>query len=311
MGLFLKRLILFLLFCSAIYVCLIGIWGYLSTGKIRSNVSYQRGAYGHMYTRLKEVKGTENVDIVFLGSSHSYRGFDTRIFKRYGYSSFNLGSSSQTPAQSKVLVQRYLKQLNPKIVIYEVYPTTLLVDGTESALDLISNGEIDSYALNMIFKVNALKVYNTFIYAVIHNILHIDSYFVEPKLVGNDQYVPGGYVEQAMVQQKPNEIHFGIHHSLQPENFETFNSTLKVIAEESNSKVILVYAPITFDLYRLFLDRVEYNNALRKYGAYYNFNEQPIFNDSLHFYDAQHLNQTGVQIFNEALIERLKIESLL
>ena len=90
-----------------------------------------------MLTRLNEVKNIKNIDILFLGSSHTYRGFDTRVFKKNGYNSFNLGSSSQSPIQTLTLTKRYLNQLNPKLIVYEVYPTTFTIDGIESSLDII------------------------------------------------------------------------------------------------------------------------------------------------------------------------------
>ena len=50
-----------------------------------SNINYRIGSSGHMYSRLLEVKSYGRVDLLFLGSSHTYRGFDTRIFSKYGY----------------------------------------------------------------------------------------------------------------------------------------------------------------------------------------------------------------------------------
>jgi hypothetical protein len=44
---------------------------------------------------------------------------------------------------------------------------------------------------------------------------------------------------------------------------------------------------------------------MSSYSTYYNFNEKMTLNDSLHFYDANHLNQNGVELFNEKLIELL------
>lgn len=60
-------------------------------------LKYPIGGTGNSYTRLSEVEDIKNIDILFLGSSHTYRGFDTRIFSKYGYSTFNLGTTSQTP----------------------------------------------------------------------------------------------------------------------------------------------------------------------------------------------------------------------
>jgi len=77
------------------------------------------------------------VDILFLGSSHSYRGFNPQYFS--GYKTFNLGSSAQTPIQTNLLLKRYLHQLNPKTIVYEVYPISLSIDGVESSSDIIAN----------------------------------------------------------------------------------------------------------------------------------------------------------------------------
>lgn len=47
---------------------------------------------------------------------------------------------------------------------------------------------------------------------------------------------------------------------------------------------------------------------MSKYSSYYNFNERLILNDSLHFYDSNHLNQNGVELFNEELIKMVNQE---
>ena len=101
------------------------------------NVRNCVGCYGHLFTRVKEAKETKNPDILFLGSSHAYRGLDPRIFAEEGITSFNLGSSSQTPINTQVLLHQYLDQIQPKMVIYEVYAGTLTSDGVESSLDLL------------------------------------------------------------------------------------------------------------------------------------------------------------------------------
>ena len=44
---------------------------------------------------------------------------------------------------------------------------------------------------------------------------------------------------------------------------------------------------------------------MQNYSSYYNFNTLIKFDDSLHFYDPQHLNQLGVETFNAELIDLL------
>ena len=52
-----------------------------------------------MYLRKIDADTTINIDVLVLGSSHAYRGFDPRIFKKAGIKLFNFGSSGQTLLQ--------------------------------------------------------------------------------------------------------------------------------------------------------------------------------------------------------------------
>ena len=79
--------------------------------------------------RFRELQTVSDVDIIFIGSSHCYRGFDPRIFERLGLKTFNMGSTSQTPLNSYYLIRDKLDQLKPKLVIIELYPVILAGDG--------------------------------------------------------------------------------------------------------------------------------------------------------------------------------------
>jgi len=300
---FIYNTILFLLFTSIFYLILLFGWGRYAPSRFKPNINYRVGSYGHMYSRLSEVKNYGNVDILFLGSSHAYRGFDTRIFLDNGYKSFNLGSSSQTPVQTKVLLNRYLESLNPKLVIYEVYPATFTMDGVESSLDIIANDINDSHSLKMALKINNIKTYNTLIYGFIHDLLGLNKSFSEPIINGNDKYISGGYVAKEIGLYKPTEFEKK-EISLRDYQLESFSEIVQMI-KNKNIELILVYAPITEVNYKSYSNNHYFDSTMKSYTEYYNFNEIIDLNDSLHFYDSHHLNQNGVDIFNEKLIELL------
>ena len=173
---FVKYSITFLCFSILTYFILIFFWGSVMPIWLNSNLIYkQRG--GHLHSRLSELDKYQNVDVLFLGSSHVYRGFDTRIFKESGVHSFNLGSSSQAPAQSLMLLKKHIDNLQPKKIIFEVCPQSLSSDGIESALDIISNGKIDIQTIKMAIELNHIKVYNTLIYSGIRQLLNLDKDF--------------------------------------------------------------------------------------------------------------------------------------
>ena len=97
----------------------------------------------HYMEKFIDFLNKSGEDVLIVGSSHAYRGIDPRILERDGITAFNLGSSAQTPINTKVLLHQYLEQINPKLVVYEAYAGTLAIDGVESSLDILSNNKID------------------------------------------------------------------------------------------------------------------------------------------------------------------------
>ena len=300
MKYFVKYSIAFLGFSILIYFILIFLWGSVMPLWLNSNLIYkQRG--GHLYSRLSELNKYQNVDVLFLGSSHAYRGFDTRIFKQRGIHSFNLGSSSQAPVQSLLLLKKYIDNLQPKQIIFEVCPQSLSSDGIESTLDIISNDKIDFQTIKMAIKLNHIKVYNTLIYSSIRQLLNLDKGFVEAQRIGKDTYISGGYVQRDNVQ---FEYKSPLEKSINPEQMMAFKELVNWV-KSKDVELILVQAPVTTIEYNSYDDNVSFDKLMQDYSRYYNFNALITLDDSLHFYDPHHLNQLGVETFNADLIDLL------
>lgn len=243
------------------------------------------------------------VDILFLGSSHAYRGFDTRIFEKAGFRCFNLGTSAQTPLETKILLRRYLDRLNPKLIVYDVFPTTFSIDGVESFVDILANDSIDFATFEKFIVMHNVKLYNTFFYQILSDPLHKRLELDQPKHIDDDTYINGGYVEKEISYFKY------INHPKQEwkfndEQYKNFEETLEFI-KKRNIEVVLVFAPITSMLYRSYTNNAIFDSKMKEYGNYYNYNEILTVNDSLHFIDEHHLNQTGVEFFNNKLLNDL------
>lgn len=272
----------------------------------KPNINYRIGSNGHLFTRVQDLEGRENVDILFIGSSHAYRGFDTRIFEAAGYSAFNLGSSGQTPINGQVLLKRYLDQLNPKLVIYEVFPGSFNSDGVESALDIIANDRNDINSLRMAIIINHLKVYNTLVFGLYNDLLGVNRNFKEATSKESGTYILGGYVQNSERSfMKP--VKDSSRWNWNAKQFEAFEENIDMI-RLSGSQVILVKAPVTKMLYKAFVDNEEYDRRMQAYGPYFNFNKIVDLADSLHFYDTHHLNHAGVQVFNQKLLDVISLE---
>jgi len=299
---FITRLIAFSLFFCVFYLIGIILWGKIFQFTINGNLFYQRGAYGHLYTRVREVEKFKKVDILFLGSSHAYRGFDTRIFDQHGFKSFNLGSSSQSPIQTAVLLRKYMDLLSPKLVVYEVYPQTLMNDGVESSLDLIANDVSDVEIMKMVWKSKNPKIINSFIYGLFMDIYDKKS-FSEPLNRNKDFYVSGGFVERQLSYSKPEKL-ASRKFEFRPNQQEAFIEIIQSM-KRTNTDFILVFAPIPKGNYCSYVNLNEFESAMKSYGEYIDFNKVMNLDDSLHFYDHHHLNQKGVIEFNNQLIRFL------
>ena len=302
---FFKSSIGFICFLSVFYIVFIILWGsFFSNTPVLKNLNYKIGSPGYMFTRMKELKTTKNVDILFLGSSHTYRSFDTRIFKSAGFKTFNLGSSAQTPIQTEFLVNNYIKSINPKIVIFEVNPVSLSSDGIESSLDIIANGENSFEYIKFALKHKHLKIFNTLIYSLYREIFFDEkSTFIEERENSTDKYFSGGFVQR--------EMSFYNSRTLEKQklqlNKEQIKSLKKIVTilNQSQIKLILVQAPVTSTVYNSYDIKLNFDDEIRKNGQYYNFNELLELKDSIHFYDADHLNQNGVEIFNKMMLNIL------
>jgi hypothetical protein len=283
------------------------MWHRFAPSSINTNLIYKPAGYAHMFLRMKEVKETKDIDVLFLGSSHTYRSFDPRIFRAYGYQSFNMGSSMQTPMQTLLLLNRYLNSLNPKLIVYEITPKTFESEGVESSLNLLANDSLGWDSFKMALALNNLKTYNTFLYACYINLFNQDQYYSQGFVRGNDTYIPGGYVESKRL---INPLDFNdvrtVNWSPFDYQLQYFDDILKLIRKK-NIKIILVQSPVQkheYDQYYRNNDRIDaYFSG--KVKTYLNFNKILTFDDRLNFFDNWHLNQQAVDIFNKKLIEEV------
>ncbi|AKP69246.1 hypothetical protein CG08_0957 [Riemerella anatipestifer] len=303
---FIKKIIFFSVFGSVFYVVVLPIWSQIMPPFMAKNVRNCVGCYGHLFSRTRDVGNLEkSPDILFLGSSHAYRGFDTRVFSKNGISSFNLGSSSQSPINTQVLLKQYLDRIKPKMIVYEVYAGTLSADGVESSLDMLSNNKIDVNAIEMVRRTRHLAVFNTAIYGLYRQILGLNKTFSEPSIQNDDVYVQGGGFVETKFRKNPMLEEAKGKWELNPKQIEALKENLDYI-KKRNIPYILVQAPITKKLYESKTNNISVDSLLSTMGTYKNFYGELPLNDTIDFYDSNHLNQEAVVKFNESFITYLK-----
>ena len=303
---FLINFFLFLAFAFFFYCAGIAFLGEFGSEKFKKNLIYKKSGPGHTYSRLHDAEKVNDVDVLFFGTSLSFRGYDTRILKSQGIRAFNLGTAGETPIQTEFLIKRYLDKISPRLVVYEINPEWFTLEGMESGFDIISNlPSVDLGALKLAFRMNDVKIYNNLIYSFLKSNVHRDMDFKEPLEKSGEIYIPGGgYVESPLMFYSPSEIE-PKKLNLRMEQIRAFRRSLSYI-EDLAINYILIWPPVSDELYYSFRNREEIERFFEKRGSFKNYNESLPLVDSLHFSDSRHLNQEGVKIFNEAVVKFLK-----
>lgn len=305
---FLIQIGLFLVFALVFYFIALNIWGVYAPKFMVGNVQQKIGVHGFTAKRMHDAADAQNIDILFIGSSHCYRGYDPRIFGRENYSSYNLGSSSQTPIQSDILLKRYLSSMSPELVVIDVYPVVMQNDGVESTLDFLGNTRIQSDLAKIALESRNAVVLNTLLFRFTRQQMGWDTLAIHRTVKGPDTYVDGGFVENNEVMQAPQQ-HGSKKLEFAEDQVDAFESMIHFLQEEKVNYVI-VQSPLPVSRYQSYSNNAEIDSIFGSYGKYYNFNEIATVPDSL-FFDDSHLNQKGVEFFNTTLIERMKMDGIL
>lgn len=310
---YLTDLLRFTLFAIPAYIAFIVLAGTVSPYSQHRNIKYARGGYGHLLTRLQEADTTGPVDILFLGSSHAYRGFDPRVFSAAGFRTFNLGSSSQSPIQTAWLVERYLDRMAPKLVVMDVFPTTYNTGDTEAILHIVSNAQLDVSIIRIAFNTMHADVLNTIILAIWRQLFKVNKGYFEPMKDdrSKDSYVLGGYVEKGDTPFKVREPGAKPQWGTSKHQWKAFLSICKSLRDRT-IPIVLVHTPIIRSWHFTDIERKKLNAIFRPHAdAYFNMSDALTGDEATVFYDEFHMRQAGVERFNAMFIDSLEARGLL
>lgn len=282
------------------------------------NVNYLPNNYGHSGLRLAEAD-TVSPALLFIGSSHCYRTFDTRHYDSLGIRTFNLGSSNQTPMQSLALLRRYLpkyKEIEPHLnVVVEIHPDVVGNTGVESAVDIISNTHLDCHVVRMALSLKNIRVFNTLLCASMDRFVcgnplqKASSKIVLPGVYDTADsllfcYQKGGFVEVSNLCWRPTRIApFTI--ITDPGQMSALKDIVAML-ETQGIPYLFVEVPATKTLYRSYTNHDDFERQIRMLlpdsNLYVNLNDDKrlasLLDDSTCYFDEDHLNQKGIRLFN-------------
>ena len=272
------------------------------------------GEFDRSLLRFREAETSEPVDVVFLGSSHTYRGFDPRIFKAEGMSAFNLGSSAQTPLNSYRVIKRYIETLQPKVLVFESYWGVFeSPNGSEASINIACNAPASLDFLTMTLQSHDVRAVNSVLTNYGKRMLHPLTQAQQIDF-GRDVYVQGGYSETSRPSTARAEVA-----KLKPYSSSIAQvqvDYLKEIVElckANDCQVVLARTPVTKEYFENLENYEEVTEPIQAFAQrhellFHDFNLDMQsgalqLDTEAHFYDKNHLNQAGVEVFNPFLIE--------
>ncbi|WP_158825713.1 hypothetical protein [Mucilaginibacter lacusdianchii] len=303
---FLIKFLLFVIVAVIGYTAVLLWSGDHLSPRWKKNLFYNMPSQGYMYTRLKDADTTKNLDILILGSSRAFMGYDVRVFNQSQYKAFNLGSPAQSFIQTELLAKRYINRFKPKVVLFDVHPDLFNNPGVESAIDLASNAPFGTDLLQMAIKVNNIRVYNTLLYSMYRQLFFKNNSYTEPMVKSYGDYIKGGSVQPAP--QDPYKAPAVIKpYAMEVDDMQlkAFEQTIAYL-NENHVKYILLQGPVEKTEYLTRKNNHQIDSLISSYGTYYNANKLLNLPDSLYQKDGKHLNQKGIEVYDKFIIKYLK-----
>ena len=259
--------------------------------------------------RFRDIENMHNVDILFVGSSHSYASFDPRVFSEKELTSFNLGTPSQTPLNTYYLLEKYLPRLNPKLVIYEIYFPNLASDGLESFYDLAANQAPSTGLLSMALATRNPHALNSFTARLIESLMGGDTEALQlssPHLT----YMEGGFVahnnrlKDTLFGKTEDIVVDGTQWGYVQDIFDLLHST--------SAKVLVVVTPMPDGEVNTITNYADVSGLIADLCAdasipYYDFNAAPGLIQLEFYADYHHLNAAGAELFSAMILDSLAI----
>lgn len=302
MGLVFTLVVVVLYLAAMVVLCRVELKGH--------PLVYRTGDYYHLkggtaYEKFREWDPGARYDLLVIGSSHAFRGYDPRVFRRQGLSLFNLGSSAQTPLQSYHMLKAYAPPGSARLVMIDVYEGSLVNDGIESTSELVANIGSDRAACEMAGSLRDLRALNMLAVRFMRS--------GDPPDIPARGYVEGGFSERVDSLKGPVSYPRFRRDAVRPELLERLAACL-ALCQERDLPVVLVSHPMPHASDSL--GHVAFAALIDSVRAPYQvpYIDMAVgheLDDRDHFYDHNHLNQAGVERFNAMLIHALDSAGLL
>ncbi len=271
------------------------------------NPQFQRKG-GQEYRLMRDWNPNAKYDVLVVGSSHAYRGYDPREFEKVKLNLFAAGSGFQNTLATYILNKDIFRPAKNSLVIIDLFDQTFVGDGVGCYTRVIQNAGSDKAAFEFVWRKPDIRTLNAFSCRMFSKHAPVE--------VGDEPgYLINGYCPKQDTMKtiasdlgKVGDIKFN-------NQFLHYLDKLVMKLKQDDVKIVLVSHPQPKTNYNenYHLQFLNYINPLiNKYGIrYLDYNSVHSLNNSEHFADANHLNQAGVSMWNQQLLIDLEKLNLL
>jgi len=276
-------------------------------------------------------KMDNNLDVLILGSSHAFRSYDPSIIEEelgMPNTVFNFGSAAQTPVTSYFVLEEVLSKHQPKAVILDVYVMTFTsdyqLDNGRYNYSPMQDGVAKSTFLKEGFSLKEQAYLLAFPSYVYRNYLKnkLNKQLGKPYIPNNrGVYAKRGfaYNRDTLALEKLRFDNQFSKFKIKPDQITKQNIayTQRIIerCQAANIPIILVSSamPIAsvehIENYGEITDFFAEKAATFKVSYLdYNVNRIGELKDEFHYFDDDHMNLAGAQLFSKSIAQYLKIQ---
>jgi hypothetical protein len=254
---------------------------------------------GDTFRKFNDFDKNKEYDVIVIGSSHAYRGYDPRFFKNGSINMFNLGTSAQSLLNTYYIAKHYITPSNCKLVIVDIYDGALSTDGLEATADLTQNITSTACAFKMGTAMKDPRVINMLTVRMLNS--------TAPPMYSDTNYVFNGFCENKDTLKNYNKNAYNAKLNLKTFQMYYLEALLIDLKNQQIEVIAVTHpSPVESHNYNFFKNREIVSQLMKKYNIPYWDYSSYALNTRTDFYDLHHLNQSGVEKFNALLIKDLK-----
>lgn len=258
---------------------------------------------GDTYAKFNDFDEEQFYDIVFVGSSRSYRHYNPAFFNPSKLNTWNLGSSSQILRNSKLIIKGYLNKENCNVIVLDLFPAAFNNPGLESSSDLIANVDKNDVAINIAKEMQDSRAMDLLVNRFMT--LGDGPSFEEDDYVGKGFCAHLDTIKKDAADLDESEIK---DLQINNEQLSVLEDILKYCNSEGVQLVLAISPSSNYfheKTHQQFLEILM--PLVNQYNVpFFDYAKSLPLKTTEHFYDDSHMNIEGVKIFNKTFYEDLK-----